>query len=373
MECRGGKNRKELFSFTLYTFLWLIVFSFFITAKPSILNAQQRHQGGGRTAPIDPRDMPIPYHNDNTLVCSDCHTMHHSMKHGFDGGTVGSAPASGGNWLGAGGPNKSLLKLPATQLCLACHDGQTFAPDVVSNDANGIGDKRAAGFFAALETPNYKGHKLSADPGELCSRCHFSGSMATAAVTCTDCHVHHGNGRYRNLQWASVPGGEPMIVALTRPGVSGMQKYSEDNTAYIAPVGSDSTYREVTNICIDCHHSFFAPSYTGNTTPYHRHPGTNTESGFHAPINKTGGNTDPVNWMKGESGGGNGFNVPRLPFIVAGDKDMGFAAATTVASNNEVFCLSCHKGHGSQYAFSLRWDGAGGPGISQACQQCHNK
>ena len=45
-------------------------------------------------------------------------------------------------------------------------------------------------------------------------------------------------------------------------------------------------------------------------------------------------------------------------------------AASVVAANNEVFCLSCHQAHGSGNAFSLRWSGASG--LTAACQQCHN-
>jgi hypothetical protein len=29
----------------------------------------------------------LPYHNGETLVCSDCHTMHASMQHNYAGGT----------------------------------------------------------------------------------------------------------------------------------------------------------------------------------------------------------------------------------------------------------------------------------------------
>jgi predicted CXXCH cytochrome family protein len=55
--------------------------------------------------------------------------------------------------------------------------------------------------------------------------------------------------------------------------------------------------------------------------------------------------------------------------MVVGATD--FATATTVAANNEVFCLSCHKAHGSDQPFSTVWNyGSANPA---GCQQCHNR
>lgn len=338
----------------------------------------------GRAAPTAPAratalagSLEAPYHYGETLLCSDCHTMHFSQSHGYAGGIVSATPQPAGDWLPAEGPNTSLLKSSAGVLCLACHDGQTFAPDVVGSDTGGL-TQRSAGFFESASTPSYRGHNLDptlvSDPNTLCDRCHFEGSMATASVTCTDCHAHHGNGGYRNLQWASWPGAEPPIKAFIRPGSTGPARYEAANIAYPAPVAGDGSYREVTNICIDCHHSFFSPYYTDASafgapsadgkSPYHRHPGTNSEWGAYYPIGRTGANTDPVAWVDGT---GPGFTIPRLRFIVQGASD--FAGATVVSQTNEVFCLSCHKAHGSENAFATTWNyGQVNPA---GCRQCH--
>src|SRR5262249_52269438 len=76
------------------------------------------------------------WHSGANNVCTDCHTMHFSMQHDWQGNTpVPTVPTNvttagmSGNWLGASGPNAFLLKAPANALCLTCHDGQTFAPD----------------------------------------------------------------------------------------------------------------------------------------------------------------------------------------------------------------------------------------------------
>src|SRR5262245_39840383 len=77
------------------------------------------------------------WHAGTTNVCTDCHTMHFSMQHNWDGTTpVSTTPAANGNWLGANGPNMRLLKAPANELCKGCHDGQSFAPDVFEANVN---------------------------------------------------------------------------------------------------------------------------------------------------------------------------------------------------------------------------------------------
>ena len=334
--------------------------------------------GGGSDAPAGIAGDLYAYHVGATLLCSDCHSIHFSQQHGFDGSAVATTGAPDGNWLGTVGPNNYLLKAASsTELCLACHDGKTFAPDVITNDANGL-VLRAAGFFEDVGVHSFRGHDLSVDPdggggggghfSPLCSRCHFGGSMATAKVQCIDCHAPHGNLSHRNLQWASDPGGEPPLVAYQRPGDFGLARYEADNVAYGAPAGGGA-WREVTNMCIDCHHTFFSTYYTHGTSPFIRHPGTNTEANGNFPIDRPGANTDPVFWLNGESS----FLTPRLKFIVAGATD--FASASTVAANNQVFCLTCHQAHGSQNPFALRWDysNPGSPTGADGCFQCHRQ
>jgi len=331
----------------------------------------------GGEAPAGVAGDPYAYHVGASLLCSDCHTMHFSQQHGFDGGVVATTGAPDGNWLGTVGPNNYLLKAAtSTELCLACHDGKTFAPDVITTDVNGLA-QRAAGFFEDVGVHNFRGHDLSLDPdagsggggfSPLCLRCHFGGDMATATVQCIDCHAPHGNLSYRNLQWASDPGGEPPLVAYERPGDLGLSRYEADNVAYGAPA-SGGAWREVTNMCIDCHHAFFSSYYTHATSPFIRHPGINSESNAYAPIDRPGANTDPTYWLNG----GGSFLVPRVKFVVRGATD--FASASVVATDNQVFCLSCHLGHGSQNPFSLRWDysNPGSPTGADGCFQCHRQ
>jgi len=69
---------------------------------------------------------------------------------------------------------------------------------------------------------------------------------------------------------------------------------------------------------------------------------------------------------------GAGFAVPRVRFL--GNPAWDFSQASVVSGQNNVFCLSCHRAHGSEYAFGLAWPpntpyGTGPNG----CDQCHNK
>jgi len=272
-----------------------------------------------------------------------------------------------GGWLQSGGPFAKLLRASTPlDLCLSCHKDDTRtsgAPDVIGTDIHGT--DRAAGFFAEKDVDNPNGHNISANPPYLCNRCHWA-SPSDQKVTCIDCHAQHGNNNYRNLQWASDPGSEPEIRAFVKPGAAGFAKYERTNIGYVAPNEGDNSFREVTNICLDCHHVFSGDTYTGGQGARKKHPVVDTERGVYLRINDTGNNTDPTHWVDGH---GEGFSISRLPFIVFGATD--YYAATTVAEDNGVFCLSCHKAHGSEYDSSLRWDYANGS--SEGCQQCHNK
>ncbi len=252
-------------------------------------------------------------------------------------------------------------------------------PDVLKDDTNGL-TERAAGFFAQVNVENEHGHNLQASqagPSGICSACHSGGSFSTAKIGCTDCHDPHGKDvndslySYRNLQWASDPDAGPMFRAFVKPDVTGLQAYEQENIGYPAPVTKTSDWREVSNICFDCHHVSKDDGYTRNSRGISiRHPSADSARDVREAINKHGSpQTDPEHW---QSGFGTGFTIARVPFIVTGATD--YAEATTVASRNgkianEVFCLSCHKAHGSAYRASLRWS----PNSSLGCQQCHNK
>ena len=302
-----------------------------------------------------------------SLICNKCHTMHASEN--------GVLPTMPGDTAPMTQSNPYLLyKSDVTSLCLVCHDQQSGTPDVVDIDINSS-TERAAGQFATVDTVNPNGHNLGLNKigsSNLCLSCHFGGDFNTAKIGCTDCHDPHGRDpgsseyRYRNLQWASSPGSEPIITAIVNPAATGIAVYERANIGYVAPTGPE-TWREVSNICIDCHHNLSGDYYTRSSGHPIKHPVTDSERGASEPINQLNASTDPVHW---ENGVGAGFSMDRLPFIVSGAAN--FAEATTVAQNNEVFCLTCHKAHGNINESSLRWDyRASDPNLG--CQQCHDK
>jgi hypothetical protein len=243
-------------------------------------------------------------------------------------------------------------------------------PDVVGNDVNGL-TERSAGFFGEPEVQNINGHDLGRDlPSgwELCMRCHW-GDPADQKVTCIDCHNPHGNGNPRNLQWASDPDGTPPIGLLVDPSASGLDKYESEHVSY----GTLNTeeLREASNICLDCHHIFSGESYIdpdGNGI-HSRHPTYDSErnSPNHIDQGEDRGSTNPAHW---ELGSGSGFiGTERVPFVGDGASEYG-GGLVVDASTNGVFCLSCHKAHGSDQAFSMTFPVEGTVNYV-GCDQCH--
>ena len=335
------------------------------TARDGLPQTVHRDRG---QIPTDPaRDRDLPYHFGPTLICSDCHVSHASESSGSTPAADGGSPASG-----RGGPYGKLLRDDVTDLCLSCHDNHAGVPDVMGGDVNGL-HERSGGFFTGVGMENPRGHDLGRelprmDTGDGCMRCHFAG-VEERKVTCVDCHDPHGNGNPRGLQWASFPEGTPPIGLFNPSGITGPAKYERGNVAY--GTTNTSALREVSNICLDCHHIFSGDAFTdpdGNGI-HSLHPAYDSERFDPNRIAQGGneGTTNPAHWMLGVGSGFDGTR--RVPFVTAGATDFASAAAVNPETNG-VFCLSCHKAHGSEYAFGLAWDIDRGVG-QKGCDQCH--
>jgi hypothetical protein len=313
------------------------------------------------------------YHSGSTLVCSDCHTMHYSISHSYTGG---AAPA-----LGPGGPFVGLLKASPNDLCLSCHDGQTFAPDV--SGANTLTNIRQGGGLSTGSAPyeDWKGHTLG-KPGVTAP----GGTYVTGAdgLECVNCHAQHGqtsgitwppgytNGNYRVL--LAKPGtaaapvalayakgtNDPLLPIFERDGTLGQvaTHYSINNVDFNEPDTTKSAYGDW---CKGCHTDFHGADKEGSSQNWSRHPTAGINIGtpgktFYSSLAQFTGHANRVQVMN-----------------PAGKWD---AAQTDFTPS----CFSCHKAHGNQNPFGLIYmrgtgtvteQGDDGTQMKNLCRQCH--
>ncbi|MBI5243769.1 MAG: hypothetical protein HY922_08845 [Elusimicrobia bacterium] len=308
------------------------------------------------------------------LYCSDCHSIHYSQ--------AGAAALTKKGEAYAGPKGKLLRGNSVNALCLMCHDGwDASAPDV--NDAAAY--VPSAGKFAPGGVPTEANrHSLGSAavaPG---------GTWSNAdGLNCADCHNPHGNAYYRNLR--TDPGGTAgktvTYVSNTYDAVSAVfQKVfvTLPRTALATHFAvSNADYRKSDNglseWCKGCHANFHGAggdanmggSLSGDTNTganhWLRHP-TRDVTMAEGVTNKHVDDTY-------SAGTGYWFSSlnSRVPVISNG----GTIPGTKAASDNEVFCGSCHKAHGSTHQFATVWDDPAtaaledGTSQLQTCQQCH--
>ena len=361
------------------------------------------------------------YHAGSTNVCADCHTMHFSMQHNWDGTTpVPTSPtwSTGwsGNWLSTSGPNEFLLKAPPNQLCLSCHDGQTFAPDVLYTNTNpSPANGRQAGAVNQAATASapyeaFKGHTLDSTavpPG-------FNPTAAgvpltsqydpTGGLECISCHLQHGSATvYRNLGprsaafqptyvlgaandttkdvWINATGytqasGDPTVFNL----IYATANVSFNRTDPAAPAGATmTTSNRIDTFCSSCHGDFHGGPGDANIGAtaaaldgFIRHPTAKTVIG-----------------ASGTQGYGGHSALTR--YTGATTKVKVYASDRAGYTDASPGCVTCHKSHGNQNPFGLIFlsrsatavTEEGGYGATQTqnlqvgyrnlCGQCHSQ
>jgi hypothetical protein len=329
------------------------------------------------------------YHSGANLVCADCHTAHFSMQHNWDGSTPvpvvpnGTGPDATMNWLSATGPNAYLLKAPANQLCLMCHDNQTFAPDVYALNTNAASypQGRAAGGIndpaAGAPYDTWKGHTLGStatppgwNPASLGATLPPTWYDPTGGLECISCHAQHGPATaFRNLGSYSLGG----FAAQARPTyvISTTDTTTQDvwvniPTGYVAGTGNPATFgpyydqskilfnRNDTTIgtthssnrldvfCATCHGNFHGGTGDANigggtvgaaADGFIRHPTSLQVMGQAT----AGGHSSLTRYVA---------NTAKVPVYSSAQAAGGFTDATPG-------CVSCHKAHGNQNPFGL--------------------
>ena len=319
------------------------------------------------------------WHSGTNNLCTDCHTMHFSMQHNWDGTTpVPTVPAPDGNWLGATGPNHYLLKLPVNELCLTCHNGQSFAPDVFELNFNAAPTQgRMAGALnnltSAAPYETWKGHTLdTTDPPPGYDPATIGGGDPFPAGTqleCVNCHAQHGPpASYRNLGPFGWGFG---IWSQARPSyvIDTVQDPLVDVQIGINPASYTPNSGSA---------AVFNPYYDYANISYHRNPAVTSGGSQYANTMENvcgachgtfhGGPEDvnvegipsgagwdefirhPSNVTIGLLGGGHsglGFytNAPNKVKVYASDQ-VNFSDASPG-------CVTCHKAHGNQNPFSM--------------------
>jgi hypothetical protein len=305
------------------------------------------------------------FHYGTSLICSDCHTAHFSQQHGYT--TTGIFTP-----LGAAGPYDHLLRNDEVNLCLSCHNGTSFAPDVFGANGGTQGLREAGGLNAAA------GHGLSNDAGydEINGHTLYSMAMppggaasgyvpATDGLWCGSCHSVHGKPTYRNLSNSGKFAGDTLTYAV---GTNDLTKdifersagvYTESNIDFNRPDVHGSKYGAW---CQDCHTDFHGAAGSANmgggASPWKRHP------------------VADLNMSSGALG-----RWTTLTNKVKVMDPQGLWLGTGTDNQLTPSCMSCHKAHGNKNAFGLIYmngtgtrseEGDGGV-FKDLCRQCHRQ
>lgn len=339
------------------------------------------------------------YHRSASLVCADCHTMHFSQTHGYQGAdsTVGAASGFAGGFtpLGGAGPHAYLLRNEVNELCLTCHNGKTFAPDVVGPNANSY--VRMAGALNEVSDGvlvQETGHTLgstSSAPGST-----PDWSAGTTGLECTNCHFPHGGANYRNL--AGNPGNystqSRTYAAITynagaAPNYAGLfpNDLTKDVYEHDGSLNQLATHYATANV--DYNEPAATPAlYAGSAYAFFC---KGCHSDFHGAQGGTEvGGTGGQQWLRhpnavaniGAVGGG---HTTYAQYTVAGKtnyvKTMSLSGVWP-ATDNTPSCFSCHKSHGNENAFGLIYmkgtgtiteEGDNGTTVKELCRQCHSQ
>ena len=293
--------------------------------------------------------------------------MHYSQQHGNDADGTGFFTP-----LGGAGPHPYLLRNEINELCLSCHDGSSFAPDVYGANSNSY-VRQAGGLNKEGDGDEADGHTLNSTATAPGSNPAWSNADG---LECANCHSPHGSTtQYRNLRSTSGNGPSGNAVLLYATGAQDLTKdvfqtaagplavhYSYDNIAFNEPDQTKSAYA---NFCKGCHtdfHGVKGGAEVGGLTgeEWIRHPNAD------ANIGAMGGGHSSLTVFTGRAN-----KVQVLS-----------ASGVIPSADNTPSCMSCHKAHGNENAFGLIFmsgtgtvdeQGDDGTSFRGTCKQCHRQ
>lgn len=298
------------------------------------------------------------WHVAGSLECGDCHLQHGSNQRDP---TVEGAFAI------------LLRKSSINELCMSCHDGtDAAAPDILAPTpmySSAPSGESAAGFLSAIGVPNPNGHSIGIELSTPLVQ-----SVTQRELSCVSCHSAHGNGNYRNLLSDPAGNGASLLMIQGQQVFIGVQPdippssggsiaaYDRNNIGYVSGLSA---------WCSSCHDLLSMNSGASAPAHFNAHPSDIALDAF--PYDS---HTDQNHWTIGTGEGfaaiGQSSATLRVPFMAPAATD--FAQSRTVAADNQVSCMSCHKAHGSSHRKGLLWPYLdGSESMLSGCQQCHNK
>jgi hypothetical protein len=328
------------------------------------------------------------FHSGITLVCQDCHVMHGSQEHGYEADGTGNFTQPGGS-----APYHYLLRNDVNELCLSCHNGQAWAPDVFEAHSNGyvrqagaLNEEGGNGLY-----PPATGHTLNSTDVAPGSNPAWSNPDG---LNCANCHAVHGSGMganwagagsFRNLGgFGTVPGstfGITFTSGAANPNTAWVHEDANSGTNashygydHVTFNERDQTTSQYASFCKSCHtdfHGAVGGSEIGGTgTPaeeFVRHPAAGVN------IGAIGGGHSNLTRFVAE--GANQLQV----MSPTGKRHGSYDATDTELTPS---CMTCHKAHGNQNAFGLIYmvgtgtvdeQGDDGADMRNTCRACHGQ
>ena len=339
--------------------------------------------------------------------CDKCHTMHNSQNgtNQIHVGGAWSAQSGGAITGGTSTPPGELL----VSDCVGCHslvgsanvtvnDGYNLIP-IVYNTGGYPGTTLAGGNFNGVAGNQTFGHNvrgISSDdsihseaPGMITAQgcnnsCHTDLTLLDAATTptpggittngCRGCHLelsHHDNSNtaYRGLGGHGGVVGTVLGRGDNNPAPSGdweATKSATDHNVYVRDEPSDGTDLQPVSIgrwCAGCHSEFHAWGTDDINFGNPNGGDDNTDNLISA--NSIGVTAGASAWLRHPTN----VNIPNDPageyaaLLIGSPYNPNIPVAQDLLSNtnsveagDQVFCLSCHRAHGSDQPDALRFD-----------------